>query len=232
MLAEFFNPWDLLVKAVAILPALTFHEFAHAWAAYRAGDDTAYRMGRCSLNPLVHLDPLGTIMLFFGPIGWAKPVPVNVANLRRWPRDHIIVSLAGIATNAISAIIWTVLYALAMALIIQKQVTEPAQAGKLLYTFYMITYYGITYNIALALFNLLPIPPLDGSHVLERMLKGQAAMHYAKLRKYGPGLIIAFVIINFYYYPIFWKTVYLIADPLRSLGGYLAGPVLSILELL
>ncbi len=105
MLAALFtpDPIALAIRAIAVISALTFHEFAHAWAAYRAGDETAYRMGRLSLNPLVHLDPLGTIFLFFGPIGWAKPVPVNPANYRNPRRDDIIVSVAGVSANVLLA---------------------------------------------------------------------------------------------------------------------------------
>ena len=217
MLAFILDPAVLLAKAVVILPALTFHECAHAWAAYRAGDETAYRMGRLSLNPLVHLDPLGTIMLFFAPIGWAKPVPVNPANYRNPRRDDIIVSLAGVVTNALSAIVWTLIYALVLWLIVRQasgSAEHAAQTHQFLPVLLEISSWGIKINVALTVFNLIPIPPLDGSHVLGHLLKGQAALRYAQLHRYGPGLLIVFVVINMQV-PILWTMIDYIVEPLK-----------------
>ncbi len=203
------------MKGVVLIPALTFHEYAHAWAAYRAGDDTAYRMGRLTLNPLAHLDPIGTIMLFVGFIGWAKPVPVNPANFRRWPKDDIIVSLAGIATNAVSAVIWTVILTVFLWLGDKVTGTKFEQAADLVSVLQTIAIWGILLNVALAVFNLVPIPPLDGSHVLEHMLKGEIKQRYIELRRFGPILLIGFMVLSINFGilgTIIWKIVFPMID--------------------
>jgi len=219
---------ELMMRAVAIIPALTFHEYAHAWAAYRAGDETAYRMGRLSLNALVHLDPLGTIMLFFGPIGWAKPVPINPANFRRPRRDDIIVSLAGVTTNALLAILWTLVLGVFLWLG-STQGTSAAAAGNEVNRFVSVmqevAFWGMFINIALAVFNLIPIPPLDGSHVLGHILKGQAALRYAQLTRFGPILLIAFVIFNMQTH-ILADLILFIVKPLIRLADMVAGAAL------
>ena len=199
---------DLLLRAVVIIPALTFHEYAHGWAAYRAGDDTAYRMGRLTLNPLAHLDPIGTIMLFLGPIGWAKPVPVNPANLRRWPKDDILVSVAGVTVNAIQAVVWAILLAVFYRLINRFGGTANEQQMNFLIIFKNIAWWGVRLNVALAVFNLIPIPPLDGSHVLGHMLKGEAAERYRQLYRYGPMLLIIFVAFNLVVPVLSWLIAY------------------------
>ena len=222
---EQFDPIALLMRAVAVIPALTFHEFAHAWAAYRAGDDTAHRMGRLSLNPLAHLDPIGTVMLFFGPIGWAKPVPVNPANFRNPRRDEIIVSVAGVTTNALLAIIWTVVLSVLIWLSAHQAANgagDSDQGNRLLSVIIQIARVSILINVALAMFNLIPIPPLDGSHVLGHMLKGEAALRYAQLSRFGSGILIAFVLFNIMVFPILGYAIWSIVGPLETLAIMLA----------
>ncbi|MGC3960885.1 MAG: site-2 protease family protein [Verrucomicrobiota bacterium] len=168
---------------------LTFHEFGHAWMASKCGDDTAKHEGRCSLNPLVHIDPLGTVLIplmqIFFPvvgsilIGWAKPVPVNPYNLRNEKVDDILISMAGPWMNLLLAVLFIGL----------------AKVGTILGQPNLIDFAMMTACISLVLcfFNLLPIPPLDGSHVM-RVLTGMSRETYHQLARYG--FIILIVVIN------------------------------------
>jgi Zn-dependent protease len=195
---------ELLVRVPVVLFALTIHEMMHAWAAYRCGDDTAARMGRLTLNPLVHLDPIGTLCLMFAPIGWAKPVPVNPANFpyetRR--RDQVLVSGAGIAANLGLGI--------ALALVIRGMLALGVRLeegpGPIIRQMLAM---GMFINFALAVFNLLPIPPLDGSHILENVLPPNAAAQFRKLRPYGMALLLGFVFLNMWTGLLAWPIVIL-----------------------
>lgn len=171
--------------AVWLLPvifAITLHEVAHGWMAARCGDKTAWMLGRLTLNPLKHIDPIGTILIpslllisSAGFIfGWAKPVPVNFNNLRNPRRDMALVAIAGPMANVLMAVGWALL----------------AQVGVLINNknFEMIIYMGIagiTINLVLALVNLLPIPPLDGSRIIASLLPQHLARHYNKVERFG-----------------------------------------------
>lgn len=141
------NILNSLISIVALIIAITIHEFAHAYMSDRLGDPTARSQGRLSLNPLVHLDPIGTLMLLIARFGWGKPVPVDPYNLRHPKRDYALISIAGPASNIILAIIVTLLL-------------------KILPTSFAFFAIPLIYiNILLAIFNLLPFHPLDGSHI-------------------------------------------------------------------
>ncbi|HZI22082.1 MAG TPA: site-2 protease family protein [Gemmatimonadales bacterium] len=175
--------------APVLLFSMVAHEYAHAEAAYRQGDDTAYMLGRLTLNPLKHIDPFMTVLL---PIvlwvassgtytfGGAKPVPVNPRNYRRFVRGDVIVSLAGIVTNLVLWVIFAGLYAL-VGLVAQA---APALAGTL-GIIQQMTYAGMWLNLVLAFFNLIPIPPLDGSHVFYHLLPPGAGLKYRQLYMFG-----------------------------------------------
>ncbi len=205
------DPYELLLRAPVVLFSLTIHEFMHGWTAWKCGDDTALDAGRLTLNPLAHLDPLGTIMLFVGPIGWAKPVPVVFANLKYETRrrDEILISGAGVAAN--------LMIALVLALVARVLVSQgyapvmPALAGgretaNLLWGFLG---WAVFLNFGLAIFNLLPLFPLDGSHIMRNLLPLNAAITYTNYRQYQPlillGLVLAnwFLPINFLSWPVF-----------------------------
>lgn len=146
------DPATFLILSVLLLYSVIFHELAHGWAAYKMGDFTAKWMGRLTLNPIKHLDIVGTLMLFFVGFGWAKPVPVNLNNIPNHRLGLILVSSAGAVTNIICAFVALLLL----------QLASPAPSGmieKILYIFARI-------NLLLAAFNLIPIPPLDGSKIL------------------------------------------------------------------
>ncbi len=163
----------------AIILGLTFHEFAHGWVADRLGDRTARSMGRLTLNPAAHLDPVGLVLLFLAGFGWAKPVPVNPYNLRGdMQRGMLLVSLAGPATNIILAVV--------------SAVVLGAFYGLRLPYFESIMMYMIQINVVLAVFNLIPIPPLDGSKILAGILPGRQNWLY-QLETYGAIILIILV---------------------------------------
>ncbi len=171
---------NLFFRFPAILIALTVHEMAHGWIAKRLGDDTAERMGRLTFNPLAHLDLFGTIMLLFGPFGWAKPVPVNPMRLGNPKRDMIWVALAGPMSN----ILLGYLVALIYRNIFQGSVSG---SGELFF------FYLIMINIGLSFFNLLPIPPLDGSNIVRGFLSHQNEARYVYSMRYVPIIFIGMI---------------------------------------
>ena len=174
---------EILLMIPVLLFSVIAHEVAHGYVAYLCGDNTAKYSGRLTFNPLPHIDLFGTIifpallMLTNSPflIGWAKPVPVNPYNFRNPGRDDIYVSLAGIATNLLLAVLSTVLFGVYINFV-------PASAGDALIIMFK---YGIQINVLLAVFNLMPVPPLDGSWVLYHLLPGNLADAYRKLFPYG-----------------------------------------------
>ncbi len=184
----------VIILAPLILLAVTIHELAHGYVAYRLGDRTAKAAGRLTLNPLKHLDLVGTLVFFITQmIGWAKPVPVNPLNFKNPRKDMIWVSLAGPAANlalaAALALVWHFLGSLRIGPNLQW-------AMGTLQTLYLMAYIGASINIGLAVFNLIPIPPLDGSHVVEGLLPRDLAMSYERLRPYGFFILLALIFLR------------------------------------
>lgn len=183
-----------LIRYVALVIMLTFHEFGHAWMALKCGDPTAKSQGRVSLNPLVHIDPMGTVvlpllMIFLSMsgsglagflIGWAKPVPVNPYNLRNPKLDDILITMAGPWMNLLLAVFFMGL----------------AKIGIMLNSDLMVEFslMAVILNLALFFFNLLPIPPLDGSHIM-RVMTGMSYETYFQLARYG--FLIIILLLNF-----------------------------------
>ena len=189
------NVAQIFIALVVLLFSLTVHEMSHAWTADRLGDPTARLLGRVSLNPLVHADPIGTIlfpliaMVSGAPlIGWAKPVPVNMRHLRHPRRDYMAVAAAGPASNlllALGASIAGLLLSVSPQTIGEPNVTAPLAAilGQLL-----------RLNVLLAVFNMVPIPPLDGGNVLAGLLPRSLAAPFNQLRPYGFLLLYALIL--------------------------------------
>jgi Zn-dependent protease len=178
---------------VVLLLAISVHESAHAWAALKNGDDTAARMGRISLNPLDHIDPIGTVLIplaqiFWGGIpmlAWAKPTPVYAGNFRKLARGLILVAGAGPASNLILALIFVVAFALAARLGTPMVADNPVA---------VFLFRGVSINIALCLFNLVPLPPLDGSWIASWGLPRSIAVHYDRLvEPYGQWILLLLV---------------------------------------
>lgn len=200
---------DTLLQIPVLLFSVVAHEYAHAEAAYRQGDTTAYMLGRLTLNPLKHIDPFMTIILPAVLIlsnapfvfGAAKPVPVNPRNYRSYVRGDIIVSLAGIATNLALFIVSAIVYVLVGLL---GQAFSSAVPTLALLQHMM--FWGMYLNVVLACFNLIPIPPLDGSHVLKQILPPAAGMRYRQLYAFGiiPILLVVWLlpgVINVFMWP-------------------------------
>ena len=189
------DPLEFFLIAIPLLYSIIFHELAHGWVAYRMGDPTAKLMGRLSLNPLKHLDPMGTIMLFVFGFGWAKPVPVNFNLLRDRRKGMIWVSAAGIITNMILAFI---------ALFLNRLLSLPPSSMPA-----ELLYYVAQINIILAAFNLIPLPPLDGSKILMGFASPSVQNFFFRIERYGLFIIIALLylgvlnpVINFFQWMI------------------------------
>jgi Zn-dependent protease len=187
---------NITIYALPLIFAITLHEAAHGYVARFCGDNTAYMFGRVSLNPLKHIDPVGTILIpillyFFSSgmfaIGYAKPVPVSFGNLRHPRRDTIWVALAGPVCNLLQALIWAVL----LKLLIPLQVDDSfAQLQEFVL---LMAHAGIAVNLLICVFNLFPIPPLDGGRVLVSILPLRAAIGFARIERYGFLIVMALV---------------------------------------
>ena len=189
------NVAQIFISFIVLLFSLTVHEMAHAWTADRLGDPTARLLGRVSLNPLVHADPVGTVlfpliaMITGAPlIGWAKPVPVNVRQLRHHRRDYVLVAAAGPASNLLMAVTAGCLLAV---LPISPQTLDEANVSAPLATFLS---QAMRLNVLLAVFNMIPIPPLDGGNVLAGLLPNHLAGIFNQIRPYGFILLYALIL--------------------------------------
>ena len=176
LLLLFKNPLAFVLVAVPLLYSVIIHEVAHGWVAYRMGDPTAKWLGRLSLNPLKHLDPLGTVMIFLVGFGWAKPVPININNIPDRRKGLIFVSSAGIVAN--------ILLALAAQLFFRLFFMPPTGVIPIL------LFYVVQINITLAALNLIPIPPLDGSKILMGIAPRRLGYFLSRLERYGLFIII------------------------------------------
>lgn len=193
------------IMLVPALLAVTLHEVAHGYVADRFGDPTARLLGRLTLNPLKHLDPIGTLALIVFKFGWARPVPVNYRNLRNPKRDMIWVALAGPATNLGLA----VFSALSMRFFILLRSTDLGEFGNVLDPLSLMAAFSLYINVILGIFNLIPIPPLDGGRILSAILPERYGDFFNRLEYFG-FIIILFVI---FYTPI-WP---MLLQPLVSL---------------
>jgi Zn-dependent protease len=183
-----------------IVPSIILHEVSHGWVANAFGDDTAKRAGRLTLNPIAHVDPVGTLIVpallslaGAGVFGWAKPVPVNTGKLHSPRNQGVLVSLAGPATNALIAAISAVVFI--------KVIRPGLPSFGVIPTGAEIVFYIGLVNVWLCIFNLIPIPPLDGSVLFERLLPARYWPTYLRYRQYTMPILLGLVLLNFFLYP-------------------------------
>ncbi|MEE8126312.1 MAG: site-2 protease family protein, partial [Nitrospirales bacterium] len=229
---------NLSYMLVPLMAAIVFHEYAHGWVAYFFGDQTAKNLGRLTLNPLPHIDPFGSIivplMLFLAPggfiFGWAKPVPINPAQLHNPRRDMAFVAAAGPLMNVFLAIISALALSLFWYLDPTIQANWPPQPGveprqdllgRILVPLTAMAMFSLVINSLLFAFNLLPIPPLDGSRVLRSLLPAKPALLLNRLEPYGMFIILGLFIIN-PYVPVISTVVSTAFQLANSLINYLA----------
>jgi Zn-dependent protease len=216
---------DILLKiSIMLVPALlavTMHEVAHGFIAEKFGDPTARLLGRLTLNPLKHLDPIGTIALLVFGFGWARPVPVNPNNLRNARRDMIWVSLAGPLTNLGLALFCALL--LHGVVFVVSSLSPESQALQMIKPVGLMAAFGLYINVILGLFNLLPVPPLDGGRVLSSLLPERQALVLRKVEPFGLILIV-FLIFG----TSIWRSVF--GPIVFSVVSMLAGPHVDVVR--
>ena len=194
-----FDPKSILIFAIAILYALTIHEFFHAWTANKLGDPTAKMQGRLTLNPLAHLDPVGTICFIIAHFGWGKPVPVNPGYFKHPRRDDVLVSAAGPISNFVSALFFGLIFQ-----VLYKFAAVSPDLFRVLEQLIII-------NLILAIFNCIPLYPLDGSHILKGFLPRNMLSGYESVCRYSPFILLGVILLgNLAHIPI---LLYVISPP-------------------
>ncbi len=206
---------EILISIPCVLLALVFHELAHGYVAYKLGDPTAKSMGRLTLNPIKHLDLMGTLCMVFFRFGWAKPVPIDARYFKNPRRDIALSSLAGPMANLVLALIGAFIYSASIALVNKLTLEYESFLYYVFLAYFMLVTSFIWLNISLAIFNLIPLPPLDGSRIFLIWLPYRK---YARILQYERQISMAFLLI-------------LILDS-RLLGGYFIGALSFIVNLI
>lgn len=207
---------DRLIDVIMVIPilliALPFHEWAHAYVAYRLGDPTAKDAGRLTLNPVRHLDPLGTLMMLVASVGWAKPVPVNSGYFRDRRKGMILVALAGPFSNLLLAFLFTLIWGLMVKLLVIGVIPVESETAVTIVTWLQVFFrFCVLVNISLAVFNMIPVPPLDGSRLISAFVPEESYYRFARYEQY---IGIAFL-----------ALVVFLPDALDSVISFVADPI-------
>lgn len=222
-----FDIIEFLRRLVTWVPVFIFaicvHEAAHAWAAWRLGDPTPVIQGRLTLNPKSHLDPLGTLMFLFALLagfgfGWAKPVPVNPMNFRYPNRDMALVAAAGPASNVLQAIGWTILLSFFSSLLSLLPMPVEWAFAPLFQFLARLCIAGVFVNLGLAVFNLIPVPPLDGSRILRLFLPPEWRWRYDYMERTGIGFLVLLMLLWFGVLDFIWMPVFAVSEWLIRLA--------------
>lgn len=203
-----FNIAEWIIRIPVLLFAITIHEYAHGKIALSLGDPTAKNAGRLTFNPISHIDPFGAICLFLFNFGWAKPVPVDIRFFKNIRRDTVLMSLGGPMANMAAAFVTGMII---------RHFLFPWEV------YVKVLVYMLMMNIGLGLFNLLPIPPLDGSHVLENILSPRASQKYREFGRYGSYLLIGIIMLDNFAHTGILRTV--LVGPMIHLARLFAGDI-------
>ena len=188
---------EYLVRIMIIFLVNPLHEFAHAWSAHKLGDDTAKQQGRMTISPLAHIDPFGAILLLFCGFGWAKPVPVNPRNFKNPRKGMMLTAIAGPLSNLIVGFV---------GLVACRLLSGSFLLSKEMYYLGLILYYFVLININLCVFNMLPVPPLDGSRVMTYLLPPKAAFWFMKHERIFYGIVMILMFTGILKIPLSWIT--------------------------
>lgn len=224
---DFFSLETILIMVPILLIALPFHELAHAWVAYKLGDNTAKERGRLTLNPFKHLDLIGTIMMFVVGVGWAKPVPVNSNNFKQPRKGMVLVSVAGPLSNLILAFISTFISGIVAKLLVTGIIPLTTRFSVQLTSFVSLFFYILVIvNLNLAFFNLIPVPPLDGSRLLTSFIPEKSYEIFTRIEPFIGLAFLALVVL----FPdnILGDILKAVTEPLRRSMAFVTQAILGI----
>ena len=191
------NPQVGIAMFCMVILAISVHEMAHAWAALKCGDDTAAHLGRLTINPVVHFDPVGLLMIVFVGFGWGKPVPVDFRLLRKPSRDMMLIAAAGPASNLVQALILALIFRFLTIPFVENFIVTLPYGLEGLRSCYLVLEIGVYFNFILAFFNLIPLFPLDGDKILAGLLPYRQAQAFEEFRQYSTMILVGLIVSPF-----------------------------------